>query len=116
MIIRPETPADYADIAAINARAFRRGAEPTLVSLLRHRRDYDPDLALVAEIDGRRVGYAMFVQYRIRLMGETVPAVNLAPLAVDVTHQRTGIGGALIAKGIALPSKRAMCSVCCWVT
>src|SRR5690349_2467555 len=99
MIIRPETPADYADIAGINARAFGHGTEPALVSLLRHRRDYDPELALVAEIDGRRVGYAMFVPYRVRLLGETVPVVNLAPLAVDVMYQRTGIGGALIAEG-----------------
>src|SRR5690349_4848960 len=100
MIIRPETPADYADIAAITARAFdNRSYEPVVTALLRHRRAYDPDLALVAEADGHVVAHAMFATHTVRLMGQDVAAVNLGPIAVDITHQRSGIGGALIAEG-----------------
>lgn len=107
MLIRPETPADYADIAALTARAFdNRSFEPVITALLRHRRAYDPELALVAEIDGRVVGHAMFAPHTVRLMGQDVPAVNLAPISVDLTHQGKGIGGALIAEGHAIARRK----------
>lgn len=97
MIVRPETPADYAAIAAINVRAFGdRAAEATIVALHRQRAAFDPALSLVAEQDGRVVGHALFSPRDIRLLGETVRAVNLAPIAVDPAFQRGGVGGRLI--------------------
>lgn len=98
--IRAETPADYADIAAINARAFgNRSTEPVVVALLRQRRAFDAELSLVAERDGRVVGHALFSPQTIRLMGQSVEAVCLGPIAVDPPYHGEGIGGALIGAG-----------------
>lgn len=100
LVIRPETPADYADIAAINARAFDfRAMEPALVALLRQRRAYDAALALVAQLHGQVVGNVLFSPVRLRLMDEDVNAVILAPIAVDPPQQGHGVGRALIMEG-----------------
>ena len=107
MIIRPETPLDFAAVARVNARAFGgRANEAVIVALLRHCAGYDPDLSLVAEVDGQIVGHAMFSPHTIRLMGQPVRAVNLAPLAVDPTFQRQGIGGALMEEGHAVARRK----------
>ncbi len=107
MIIRPETPHDFAAIANVHVRAFGgRANEAVIVALLRHRASYDPDLALVAEIDGQVVGHAMFSPHAIRLLGQPVRAVNLAPLAVDPAFQRQGIGGALMEDGHSVARRK----------
>src|SRR5262245_37154844 len=96
--IRSETIPDYAGIAALHARAFgERPAEALIVALHRQRPTFDPDLALVAEQDDRIVGHALFSPHSVRLLGQDVRAVNLAPLAVDPSAQRQGIGARLIA-------------------
>ncbi|MCI0710999.1 MAG: N-acetyltransferase [Chloroflexi bacterium] len=100
MNIRPEKPTDYARIATINNTAFdNRASEPAIVALKRQYPRFDPDLSFVAEIDGVAVGNALFNPTVIRLMGEDVSAVNLAPIAVDPVYQGQGIGGALIEEG-----------------
>lgn len=102
ILIRAEHISDYAEIASLNARAFdNRTGEPLIVTLQRQRREFDPELSLVAEIDGRIVGHVLFSPYRIRLLEQTVPTVNLAPIAVDPAYQGQGIGGRLIAEGHA---------------
>ncbi|HYO89976.1 MAG TPA: N-acetyltransferase [Candidatus Limnocylindrales bacterium] len=100
MIIRPETPADYAEIARLLVSAFHEQmAEAVLVALLRQRAAYTPALALVAEIDGAIAGHALFTPCTLQLMGEDVPAVLLAPLAVDTALQKRGIGTLLLEEG-----------------
>src|SRR2546423_8945763 len=100
MIIRPEGVDDYADIAGVNARAFdNRVSEPLIVSLLRHRRAFDPELSLVAEADDRIVGHVLFSPHTIRLLDQDVRAVNLAPLAILPEYQRQGIGRMLTEEG-----------------
>jgi putative acetyltransferase len=100
MLIRPELPSDYRAIGDINARAFdNRAAEAAIVALLRQGESFDPELSLVAEQDGKIVGHVLFTPYTIRLLGEDVEAVNLAPIAVHPDHQREGIGKALIEEG-----------------
>ncbi len=100
MNIRPEKVQDYAAIAEVNIRAFdERLAEALIVALHRQRTGFDPELSLVAEIDGEVVGHVLFSPQTIRLMGQDVKAVNLAPIAVDPAHQRKGIGVALIQFG-----------------
>lgn len=107
MIIRPETPADYPAIASVNVRAFGgRAGEVAIVALHRHRADFSPALSLVAEQAGRIVGHVLLTPRDVRLLGQTVRAVNLAPIAVDPTYQRGGIGRRLIAEGHA--AARAM--------
>lgn len=98
--IRPETAADYAAIASVNARAFGfKGSEPLMVSLARHRSGFDPELSLVIEVDGRIAGHALFTRQVIRLLNDDLPAVLLGPIAVDPGCQDQGLGGALIVEG-----------------
>jgi predicted N-acetyltransferase YhbS len=100
MIVRPEEPRDYAAITDVNIRAFdHRLSEALIVVLQRQRPGFDPDLAPVAEIDGRIVGNAVFCPQTLRLLGEDVSGVLLAPIAVDPDYQRRGIGKALIEHG-----------------
>lgn len=102
MNIRPERPSDYAAIAELHARAFgNRAVEASIVALQRQRTSFDPELSLVADLDGSLVGHVLFSPHRLQLLGQSVPAVNLAPIAVDPAHQRRGIGGRLIAEGHA---------------
>jgi putative acetyltransferase len=103
MLIRPETVSDYAAIAALHVRAFgERPTEPLIVTLQRQNPVFDPELSLVAELDGRVVGHVLFMPHTVRLLGQDVRAVNLAPIAVEPAAQRQGIGGQLIAAGHAL--------------
>lgn len=99
-IIRPETVSDYAAIADVNVRAFdNRAGEALIVTLLRNRPQFDPELSLVAELDGRIVGHVLFSPYHIQVFGESVPVVSLAPIAVHPAYQKQGIGGRLIQEG-----------------
>ncbi len=107
ILIRPERITDYADIASLHARAFgNRTGEPLIVALHRSRRTFDPELSLVAEIDGHLVGHVLFSPHHIRLLGSTVPAVNLAPIAVEPASQGQGIGGQLITEGHAIAASK----------
>ncbi|HVU11567.1 MAG TPA: N-acetyltransferase [Phototrophicaceae bacterium] len=98
--IRPEALKDYPAIAQVNARAFNPHVSvPLIVDLHRHRSRFDPELSLVAEVDGRIVGHVLFSPQAIRLMGQNVEVVNLSPLAVAPEHQNMGVGSALVAEG-----------------
>lgn len=107
ILIRPERVTDYAEIASLHARAFdNRASEPLIVALHRQRRVFDPELSLVAEIDGHLVGHVLFSPHQIRLLDSTVPAVNLAPIAVEPAYQGQGIGGQLISEGHAIAATK----------
>src|SRR5581483_3400172 len=100
LLIRAETVADYAALGDLHARAFgNRAGEPLIVALLRQRRGFDPELSLIAEREGRIVGHVLFSPSSLRLLDHIVPAVNLAPLAVELALQGQGIGGRLIQAG-----------------
>lgn len=107
LTIRPETPRDYAAIAAVTVRAFgERTGEAVLVALLRQRPAFDPTLSLVADDAGQVVGHVLFSPHTVRLLGEAVRAVNLAPIAIDPAHQRQGIGQQLIEAGHTLAREK----------
>ncbi len=50
----------------------------------------------------RVVGHILFSRMWIETAGERIPAVALAPVAVSREHQRRGIGGKLIERGLDL--------------
>ncbi|HEU5384109.1 MAG TPA: N-acetyltransferase [Ktedonobacteraceae bacterium] len=107
ILIRPERVTDYADVAALHAGAFgNRTGEPLIVALHRSRRAFDPELSLVAEIDGQMVGHVLFSPHHIRLLDSTVLAVNLAPIGVSPAFQGQGIGGQLITEGHAIAASK----------
>lgn len=107
MHIRPEAPADYAALNTLHIRAFdNRANEAALVALLRTRAEYDPNLSIIAEVDGQVVGHAMFNPFTAMVYGQTIRGVNLAPLAVHPDYQKQGIGGALMRKGHQLAEEQ----------
>jgi putative acetyltransferase len=107
MRIRSEQVTDYAEIGALHARAFgNRSGESLVVALQRQRRVFDPELSLVADIDRRIVGHVLFSPYQMRLLDQTVPTVNLAPIAVDLAYQGQGIGSRLITEGHAVAASK----------
>ncbi|MGJ3237382.1 MAG: GNAT family N-acetyltransferase [Anaerolineae bacterium] len=100
LYIRPERVTDYPRIEDLHIRAFgNRFDEAALVALLRTRSAYDNRLALVAEKEGLLVGHVLFNPMSLYWQGETLQAVNLAPIAVHPDFQGSGIGGQLIIVG-----------------
>ncbi|SDZ24324.1 Predicted N-acetyltransferase YhbS [Evansella caseinilytica] len=101
MIIRTELPADYAQIAELHGCAFtqsRSQEESVLTAVLRQEKTYDPQLALVAEVNGEIIGHVMVVPYTFQVYGEFVNGGILAPLGVKPEWQRKGVGSRLIAR------------------
>ncbi|GAB4511346.1 MAG: hypothetical protein OHK0046_09310 [Anaerolineae bacterium] len=100
MIIRPETLNDLPAISQLHARAFEHRAAEAAIVLLHHQyRAFDPELSLVAEVDGQIIGHALFNPQIIRLLGQDVRAVNLAPIAIDPHYQGKRIGSTLMHEG-----------------
>lgn len=100
--IRKETPADWEAVEALVRRAFYNLYMPGciehfLVRRMRSHEDFLPELALVAEEEGRVVGMILYT--RSTLTGEdgTVkPALTFGPVAVEPSRQRQGISRALM--------------------
>ncbi len=105
MLIRPEKLADYNAIANLNYNSFVAKhphyykSEPLIASVLRHNQHFDPELSLVAELDGRVVGHALFSPFEFVVLGQKKPCVFLAPLAVDGRLQGQGVGSRLMEEG-----------------
>lgn len=102
VIIRSDTVEDYARIAELHALAFQYNqsvGEAVLVGLHRHRPLFDPDLSLVAEVEGEVVGHVLFSPHQVLIRGEWLSAVALSPMAVHPDFQREGIGSRLIEEG-----------------
>lgn len=97
MNIRPEKPDDEAAIGEVVAAAFGGPAEAQLVTRLRNGGDLI--LSLVAEDDGKIIGYVAFSRVWIERDGIRAPGVSLAPVAVRPDVQRRGTARALIGAG-----------------
>lgn len=100
--VRPETATDFSAIAEIIRLSFDKtdGSEVGLVADLRSSPDYIPELSLVALLEGKIVGYAMF--HFVTLEGEpSRRVVDLGPVGVLPEFQRQGVGDALIRRGLA---------------
>ena len=77
-----------------------------MVAALRLRPEFDSELSVVAEVDGQAVGHALFNPFTVRLLGQEVRAVNLAPIAIAPAHQRRGLGAELIRLGHARAAEK----------
>ncbi|WP_090066771.1 GNAT family N-acetyltransferase [Lentzea flaviverrucosa] len=89
MLIRRETPADIDAIRTVTNLAFKDGPEAPLIDWLRGDEGWIPELSLVAD------GVLGHVVCTRGYVGE-VPALGLGPIAVHPSHQRGGIGSALM--------------------
>ncbi|MBI1237997.1 MAG: GNAT family N-acetyltransferase [Alphaproteobacteria bacterium] len=82
----------------IEEAAFGQPDEANLVSALV--RDGDAIFSLVAEVDGKLLGHALFSALAVIFEDRIERALALAPVAVLPEHQRQGIGSALIRDGL----------------
>lgn len=101
VIIRTERPEDRGDIRRVLIDAFRDAPmsdhqEHLLVERLRQSEAFVPELSLVAEWNGKPVGYVLLTEVPLESPGENRPILLLAPLAVHPFCQRAGIGGRLM--------------------
>ncbi|MER2536672.1 MAG: N-acetyltransferase [Rhizobiaceae bacterium] len=95
--IRSATPRDREAIRAVEEHAFGQKAEAGLVDALV--RDGEVVAELVAVDDGQIVGHILFSRLHVVEGGRRFPAVALAPLAVEPSFHKSGIGGALVREG-----------------
>jgi putative acetyltransferase len=115
--VRPEAPADAAEIGRLHDAAFVDPQVAELVVAIRASRWYLPELALVAElwpvadlpdhVLAPIVGHVIVSGTELVAgFGETVPILMLSPLGVRPDHQRAGIGIALSRAVIELADAR----------
>ena len=97
MLIRTEIPVDAAGIDRLLRSAFPTGAEADLVQELRE--DGLLTLGVVATDDeGGVVGYVAFCP--VDIQGEDRNWVGLAPLAVEASLRKQGLGQKLVYEGL----------------
>lgn len=101
MIIRRETQDDFDPIYELVKGAFEtakvsNGKEQDYVNYLRNSGNYIPELALVAEEEGKLIGHIMLT--RMDIVGEEGrhESLLLAPISVELAHRNKGVGSALI--------------------
>ena len=97
MNIRPETEKDKTSIQEVNQSAFETIAEATLIDVLREQ--CHPIISLIAEEGRQVVGHIMFSPVT-HSGASDLKIMGLAPMAVLPTHQRKGIGSALVQAGL----------------
>ncbi len=102
MIIRPEAAKDYQAIYDLVQTAFKTakvssGDEQNFVNRLRASGNYVPELALVAEEEGKMIGHVMLTHTTVETdEGTTCDLLLLAPLAVVLDQRGKGVGGGLL--------------------
>jgi predicted N-acetyltransferase YhbS len=97
--VRLELPGDRAASIEVERLAFETPVEPAIVEQVR---DLEGAFALVAEDAGEVVGH---VQFSRAWVGELVVSA-LGPIGVTPDRQGQGIGGALVAEGLAEARRR----------
>jgi putative acetyltransferase len=98
-VVRPEKPEDATAVRDVNLAAFETSVEADLADAMRQTPEYVPELSLVAEIDGRIVGHALFSEVTVEHAEGETTALSLGPIAVLPDYQSKGIGSAMIEAG-----------------
>lgn len=98
LIVRAETEADQSAVRLVNERAFGQPGEAALVDALR--KTAEPQVSLVAEMNGQVVGHIFFSPVVIESEATKFTALGLAPMAVLPEYQNQGIGSELVRRGL----------------
>jgi len=101
--IRPEKETEYPEIYNLIQTAFetakvKDGDEQDFANGLRAGEGYIPELALVAEIDGKLAGHIMLTKTYVETPVGKSEFLLLAPISVLMEHRDKGVGAALIKK------------------
>jgi putative acetyltransferase len=104
VIIRPETAADHDAIRKVNDEAFGRTLEGRLVDAIRESDRFVPELSLVAVSEGQTHGHVISSYVDVEPGARRV--LQVGPLAVLRSHQRRGIGSALMGETIRIADAR----------
>lgn len=107
MIIRPERREEFPLIHELVKVAFKtakvsNGDEQNFVDRLRGGEGYIPELALVAEEDGKLIGHIMLTRAHVVNGDNRYESLLLAPISVVLEHRGRGVGSALIRKSFEL--------------
>ena len=105
MIIQPETAADHDAIRKVNDEAFGGMLEGKLVDAIRASDRFVPELSLVALSEGLTVGHVISSYVDVDPGKRRV--LQVGPLAVLPSHQRRGVGSALMEETIRIADARA---------
>lgn len=99
IIIRRETLDDIPEIHELNIEAFDGPDVADMVDLLR--KNCDPFISIIAEINGQVVGYILFTPVQlVQNQREVLQGMRLAPLVVSPEIQGQGIGAILCKAGL----------------
>ena len=104
MEIRLERDGD--DVVEVHRVAFGGEGDKVAGLVEALRRDDPESLSLVAEVDGRVVGNVMFTRSLLDAPQRLVDVLVLSPLAVLPDHQRTGVGKALVRRGLEIADEK----------
>ncbi|HAX91829.1 MAG TPA: N-acetyltransferase [Rhodospirillaceae bacterium] len=107
MLIRPEKETEFPAIYDLVKIAFQtakmtNGDEQNFVDRLRASGNYIPDLALVAEEEGKLIGHVMLTKTCIETAGGQFSLLLLAPVSVVLERRNQGIGAQLIEESFRL--------------
>ena len=105
MLIRAEHENDYPTIYQLIRTAFetadvKDGTEQEFAENLRKGTNYIPDLALVAEQDGKLIGHIMLTKTYVKTTDCMFEGLLLAPVSVQLEHRNQGVGSALIRESL----------------
>jgi putative acetyltransferase len=104
VIVRAETAADHDEIRRINDEAFGETLESELVDAIRSSDRFVPDLSLVAGSRGQTLGHV--ISSYVDLEPGARRLLQVGPLAVLPSHQRRGVGSALMEETIRRADER----------
>ena len=104
MEIRESRGQDLTGLLAVEERAFGETEGPVIVELVKgllNDPTANPLLSLIALHDQKIVGHILFSKAEVTGFAEERSTI-LAPLAVEPSFQKQGVGGSLIIKGLKL--------------
>jgi predicted N-acetyltransferase YhbS len=116
MIIRREAPEEFPQIYHLVKRAFQtaqvtNGKEQDFVDELRSGGNYIPELALVAEEEGRLIGHIMLTKAFISHAEQQFETLFLGPVSVVREERNKVVGSRLIEESLTLAKAMGYTSV-----